>query len=340
MKKVIFILLPFILVACNFPLTRKITPTPNITQAYQTVIAQVSSLQAAATLGTPIPSSTMTSALTPLSTQIFPTLPAQTALPLPTALPTQICDRVLPGNPLDMTIPDESTLQAGSTFTKIWRLQNGGTCTWTTDYSIVWVSGELITEQKNYPMPDDVLAGHSIDISIDMIAPDAAGTYQSNWMLQNADGTYFGIGPTGRSPFWVKFIVQPAQTPSPTPTPTTTPAPSHGVIYTGISTLKSGQSMDITSGSIVTGEDLDLAFSADTLKGMNGATISAALPNQPNYSSCASQSMTATSIQLSDATLYKYFCMKDNQGHIGSMQLLAFTTGSSLTLEMNTWSSN
>jgi hypothetical protein len=340
MKKVIWILLPFVLVACNLPLTKKITPTPNITQAYQTVIAQVNTMQAGATLGTSVPSSTITVALTPLSTQVFPTLPAQTALPLPTSIPTQVCDRVLPGNPLDMTIPDDSILQGGSTFTKIWRLQNGGACAWTTDYSIVWISGELITDQKSYPMPINVQAGRSVDVSIDMTAPEDAGTYQSNWMLENADGTYFGIGPTGKSPFWVKFIVQPAQTPSPTPTATTTPVPSHGVIYTGISTLQSGQSIDITSGSIVSGEDLDLAFSSSTMKGMNGATISDALSSQPSYSTCAAQSITATSIQLSDATLYKYFCMKDNQGHIGSAQLLAFTAGANLTLEINTWSSN
>ena len=32
-----------------------------------------------------------------------------------------------------------------------------------------------------------------------MIAPAAAGTYQSNWKLQNADGLLFGLGPSGQA---------------------------------------------------------------------------------------------------------------------------------------------
>src|SRR5512134_2558781 len=41
----------------------------------------------------------------------------------------------------DVSYPDGSTVALGSTFTKIWRIRNTGTCTWNTSYALVFVSG-------------------------------------------------------------------------------------------------------------------------------------------------------------------------------------------------------
>lgn len=339
MKKVIWLFLPFLITACNFPLTRNITPTPNVTQAYQTVMAQVSTMEAAGTmvtpLSTPVPGETQT-----IPTLVIQTLPAQTAKPLPTSLPTQVCDRVLPGNPIDITIPDDSTLPAESSFTKTWRLENGGSCTWSREYSIVWVAGEQMTENTSYRMTHEVLPNHTIDISLDMTAPASVGNYQSYWMLQNADGLYFGIGPTGKSPFWVKIVVQAALTPSPTPTATYTAIPNHALIYTGISSLNKDQSIDITNGTVADGGNLDMAFTGSMLKGVNSASLSTIMSNQPNYANCQAQDISNSQIEINNESLYKYLCVKDNQNNIGSIQILAINSGNSITIEMNTWSSN
>src|SRR5688572_24073099 len=41
----------------------------------------------------------------------------------------------------DVTVPDNTRIEAGEEFTKTWKLQNTGSCTWT-DYTIAFVSGD------------------------------------------------------------------------------------------------------------------------------------------------------------------------------------------------------
>jgi hypothetical protein len=180
----------FFLGGCNFPTARRITPTPNITQAYETIVAQMATMQADSTSN---PQATQTPGGQATSTpgQSIPTQPFKTVSPATQIVPTQVCDRVLPGNPIDVTIPDDSNLTSGEIFTKTWRLQNGGACAWTREYRIVWVSGERMAELDAFPLTQAVPPGQSIDISLDMTAPSKTGTYQSNWMLQNSDGVLF-----------------------------------------------------------------------------------------------------------------------------------------------------
>src|SRR5271157_1067465 len=44
----------------------------------------------------------------------------------------------------DVTVPDGTTLAPGATFTKTWRLENIGNCTWTTSYALVFSSGSAM----------------------------------------------------------------------------------------------------------------------------------------------------------------------------------------------------
>src|SRR5262245_14395652 len=78
----------------------------------------------------------------PTSTSVPATatpIPA-TNTPLPTATTVSYCDWVTFVK--DITIPDGTKFLAGETFTKTWRLQNRGTCTWTSDYMLVFTSGD------------------------------------------------------------------------------------------------------------------------------------------------------------------------------------------------------
>ncbi len=97
-----------------------------MTQAYQTVMAQIQTLEAVGTQGTPI-STPQPDQTQSIPTFAIPTSNQTTKNPVPTQQPTQVCDRVLPGNPIDVTIPDDSVIPAGAVFTKTWRLENGGT---------------------------------------------------------------------------------------------------------------------------------------------------------------------------------------------------------------------
>jgi hypothetical protein len=101
----------------------------------------------------------------------------------------------------DVTIPDGTVVAPGSTFLKTWRLENTGSCTWTTSFSAVFISGSQLSAPAVVNMPASVAPGATVDISVNMIAPSAAGHYRGNWKLRNASGTLFGVGASGNSIF-------------------------------------------------------------------------------------------------------------------------------------------
>jgi hypothetical protein len=103
----------------------------------------------------------------------------------------------------DVTVPDNSYVQPGTAFTKTWRIQNVGTCTWTTSYSLVFVSGSAMTDVITVPLTETVEPGESVDLSARMVAPVSGGIYRGNWMLRSDNGVLFGIGPRADGAFWV-----------------------------------------------------------------------------------------------------------------------------------------
>lgn len=103
----------------------------------------------------------------------------------------------------DVTVLDNEVLPPTLVFTKTWRLENIGTCTWTSDYSIVFVSGDQLEAPDQVPMPQEVPPDSVVDISLQMTAPDLDGTYRSEWLVQNELGTQFGIP----GPFWTQIQV-------------------------------------------------------------------------------------------------------------------------------------
>jgi len=123
----------------------------------------------------------------------------------------------------DVTIPDNTVLQPGTAFTKVWRLRNSGTCDWEPGTQLIFVSGEPMTAIGAVPVPA-VVAGATTDISVEMTAPTAPGTYKSVWQLQSPSGKRFG------SQVYVQIVVPapPTATPPPTATslPTDTPSPT------------------------------------------------------------------------------------------------------------------
>jgi hypothetical protein len=107
----------------------------------------------------------------------------------------------------DVTIPDGTSFKAGDSFNKTWRLRNIGTNTWSTDYSLVFVNGEPMSAPVSLKLPKSVAPGGTVDLTVSMTAPNAAGTYRGNWQLKNAGGVLFGIGATANKSFWVEIKV-------------------------------------------------------------------------------------------------------------------------------------
>ncbi|GIK56346.1 MAG: SH3 domain-containing protein [Chloroflexi bacterium] len=111
----------------------------------------------------------------------------------------------------DVSVPDGTQFAPNTGFNKIWRIKNTGTCTWDTSYKMVHAGGHLLGAVSTFfPLRDSVQPGHTVDLTINMVSPDAPNTYQSDWKLQDAQGQFFGVG-RNNSPFWVKIVVSAAQ---------------------------------------------------------------------------------------------------------------------------------
>lgn len=147
----------------------------------------------------PTPTITPTVTLTPT-----PTLtPTATPVPIP-------CDWV--AFVKDVTVPDGMVFKPDRDFTKTWQVKNIGTCTWTKNYALVYVSGERMTGDKVTNLSRSVAPGQTIDISIELTAPVEAGKHVGYWALRNASGKVFGIGPKALEAFWVSIRVEKPKT--------------------------------------------------------------------------------------------------------------------------------
>ncbi|RJP48914.1 MAG: hypothetical protein C4583_13415 [Anaerolineaceae bacterium] len=123
----------------------------------------------------------------------------------------------------DVTVPDGTVFAPGAAFKKTWRLKNIGTCTWTTGYSLVFFSGEKMGGPTSAPFLTSVAPGQTVDLTVNLTAPTASGTFRGNWKLMNATSQQFGIGTGAANPFWVEIKVTggPTVTPgTPSPSPT------------------------------------------------------------------------------------------------------------------------
>jgi hypothetical protein len=144
-------------------------------------------------------------ATTTLSFSSASPAPAGTLTNTATSQPITRCDAA--SFVTDVTYADGALVGRGSQFTKIWRLKNTGTCTWTTSYAIVFVSGERFESPAAVSMPGIVAPGQTIDLAVNLVAPSLDGRYRGSWKLRNASGVLFGVGTTADSTFYVDVNV-------------------------------------------------------------------------------------------------------------------------------------
>lgn len=152
-------------------------------------------------------------------TVVAPTPLPTSAAPAPTAAPAACYDST--EFVADVTIPDHTVLNPGQDFDKIWRLRNTGTCTWDSNYRIVFVQGDLMNGGPQ-PVRGVVRPGETYDMAIDQRAPSTPGKYAGFWQMVNGSNTAFGTR------VWVKIRV-PGQEPAPTAAPQPTPVPQQPI---------------------------------------------------------------------------------------------------------------
>ncbi len=149
---------------------------------------------------TPVPSAT--------SGAIFvPTATTGVVIPTSTTAPVTRCDWAQ--FVADITVPDNASIPSNTTFKKTWRIKNIGTCSWSRDYELVFVTGEAMTSTRTIKLPGRVDPGQTVDISIDLTSPNGLGTYRGEWLLRNPNGVRFGLGNNASSPVGVQIRVIP-----------------------------------------------------------------------------------------------------------------------------------
>jgi hypothetical protein len=94
-------------------------------------------------------------------------------------------------------------------FTKTWTLKNIGSCTWTSGYQLIFDHGDQMGAPASQQLTAGTVApGQTVDVSVDLLSPNVAGTYQGFFKLRASDSSTFGIGPDANGTFWVKIVVK------------------------------------------------------------------------------------------------------------------------------------
>jgi hypothetical protein len=234
----VFLFVGAILTACNLPRRTTSGPGNVYTQIAPTFSAQLtqSVIQTVIALATqsafemrrflplvdqvrPPTSIPPTDTLTPLP----PTATRPTDTPSPSNTPTPIpCNKAQFIK--DITLPDGTVLTPGSQFTKVWRIENVGSCAWGPDYDLVITDGTTMTTQPAVPLTGIVQPHEVVDITVKLTAPTQDGRYRSDYMLRAPDGKLFGVGSAGDKSFWVIIqVLSPTSSGQPTLTSTLTP---------------------------------------------------------------------------------------------------------------------
>ena len=192
--------------ACNFPSANQTDPAATLnalyTQSAQTLEAMATQSASTSTTATGYLSPTASSSTsTPVPGFSTPT----SIPPYKTSVPVTRCDWA--DFVLDVTYPDGSVIGRNQPFTKVWRIQNVGTCSWSTSYSLVFVDGDAMSAPAIIALPGTVSPGQTIDIPVNLISPARDGRYRGFFKLRNSSGVLFGVGSTASTAFWVDVKV-------------------------------------------------------------------------------------------------------------------------------------
>jgi hypothetical protein len=99
------------------------------------------------------------------------------------------------------TIPDNSVFKPGEEFIKTWTIQNAGTCSWTTDYKLVFKGGDQMGGPSSKNLTETINPGESLTLRVDLTAPASSGIYTGTWKVRANDGEEFGK-------YWATIMVK------------------------------------------------------------------------------------------------------------------------------------
>jgi len=118
------------------------------------------------------------------------TAPPVTPMPSATTPPKPACTRNAVFQ-ADVTVPDNTTIKAGQTFVKTWRIRNTGTCDWDPGYRLTFVEGDQMGGPDWVTIPETP-AGENAEISVELVAPVEPGRHRGYWQICVGEGECFG----------------------------------------------------------------------------------------------------------------------------------------------------
>lgn len=256
------------------------------------------------------------------------------------------CNVAHPGRPMDITVPDETQFTPGEYFSKTWRLVNAGSCAWTENYAAVWFSGDDLGVVRVLPVQGTAIPGTSMDITVEMVAPQQPGVYQSNWKLRSDRGELFGIGPEGDSPFWVRIVVVPVETETPTPAPpeaTDTPLVYSGGFFSLMPT--DGVDLDNAALNQLEEDDLRLERVEDEtnlpvllIQPVNGARLAFFGLTAPEQNDCMLANGSEEPLDLGQVQPGVFLCYRTTMGLPGRAYISGVDPETNqVDLEFLTW---
>ncbi|MGE5250841.1 MAG: NBR1-Ig-like domain-containing protein [Bacteroidota bacterium] len=212
---ILLLLLPAVLNACGgAPASQPPSQVDMVlTEGVKTMVASYFATQTAmapAATATSLPTLPPTAAFTPLgfpngSPVASPTRPLLLSTPTFAYIPPVTITGTLPTaltnsggfdcNNLafiaDVNYPPGTAVQPHENFTKTWKVANTGTCQWLYVYRLLFVSGTDF-DAPSVNLGRIVEPNHWAEISINLDAPGADGTYSAYWRLSDGDGHMFG----------------------------------------------------------------------------------------------------------------------------------------------------
>jgi hypothetical protein len=159
---------------------------------------------------TPTATATLTITAEPLPSESIDTYESPTNTP---NNPSQTCTNQAEFIK-NLTVGNNTALNPGQHFAKIWQIKNVGSCTWTNEYNLIFTNGNDLHSPASVSIQGPVAPGETIDLRLNLVAPNEEGSHSGSWMLQDNMGNQFGIGQSGDQPLELTIIVKP--TPAPT----------------------------------------------------------------------------------------------------------------------------
>ena len=164
----------------------ELTPTINIGEIETSVVRTFAVGLTQTAFAHPTDTPNPTSTISPTST---PTLGTSSAPAGNGRIPTATCYGLTFIK--DVTIPDNTIMALGQSFTKTWLAKNSGTCAWEAGSKFAFVSGDAMGG-VTLVLDNAVNPGTEKELSIAMKAPSKTGQVRGTWRMSTAGGIFFG----------------------------------------------------------------------------------------------------------------------------------------------------